>query len=50
MAYDLIYCLLNYGDGPEDAGRHAAESAIAGHEQVLGALAILTPAFRICGQ
>jgi len=26
-SYDLIYCLLNFGDGPEDAGRHAAASA-----------------------
>lgn len=44
-AYDLIYCLLNYGDGPEDAGRHAAESAIAGHEQVRSALALLAERF-----
>ena len=44
-AYDLIYCLLNYGDGPEDAGRHAAESAIAGHEQVSSALALLAERF-----
>jgi hypothetical protein len=44
-AYDLIYCLLNYGDGPGDAGRHAADSAIAGHEQVRNALALLAERF-----
>lgn len=44
-AYDLVYCLLNYGDGPEDAGRHAAERAIAGHEQVRSALALLAERF-----
>jgi hypothetical protein len=27
-SYDPVYCLLNYGDGPEDAGRAAHTSAI----------------------
>jgi len=27
-SYDLIYCLLNFGEGPEEAGRSAAHSAI----------------------
>ncbi|MHB1445387.1 MAG: hypothetical protein ACYCZV_07005 [Acidimicrobiales bacterium] len=44
-AYDLTDCLLNYGDGPEDAGRHAVESAIADHEQVRSALALLAERF-----
>jgi len=26
-AYDLVSCLLNYEDGPEDAGRHSAVSS-----------------------
>lgn len=44
-AYDLIYCLLNYEDGPGDAGQDAADSAITGHQQVQSALALLVERF-----
>jgi len=44
-SYDLIYCLLNFGDGPEDAGRHAAVSAIRGDAQVEEALQLLAERF-----
>jgi hypothetical protein len=40
-SYDLIYCLLNFGEGPEDAGRRAAQSAIRGDAQVNDALRLL---------
>lgn len=44
-SYDLIYCLLNFGDGPEEAGRIAAKSAIRGHAQVEEALRLLSERF-----
>jgi len=44
-AYDLIYCLLNFGDGPYDAGRVAAESAILDEEQVSESLRLLAERF-----
>lgn len=44
-AYDLIFCLLNYEDGPGDAGQHAAVSTITGHQRVHSALALLTERF-----
>ncbi len=44
-AYDLIYCLLNFGDGPHDAGRVAAESAILDEEQVIESLRLLAERF-----
>ncbi len=44
-SYDLIYCLLNFGDGPEEAGRSAAHSAIRGDAQVEGALRLLSERF-----
>jgi hypothetical protein len=44
-AYDLIYCLLNFGDGPHDAGRVAAESAILDEEQVSESLRLLAERF-----
>lgn len=44
-SYDLIYCLLNFGGGPEDAGRDAAASAIRGDAQVQEALQLLADRF-----
>jgi hypothetical protein len=44
-SYDLIYCLLNFGEGPEDAGRAAAQSAIRDDAQVHDALRLLTERF-----
>jgi hypothetical protein len=45
-SYDLIYCLLNFAGGPEDAGRVAARSAIREHLQVSDALRLLAERFR----
>ncbi|MDA8102626.1 MAG: hypothetical protein M0Z34_06655 [Nitrospiraceae bacterium] len=44
-AYDLVYTLLNFGEGPEDAGRHAGESPVADDEQVHAALQLLGDRF-----
>jgi hypothetical protein len=44
-SYDLIYCLFNFGEGPEDAGRSAAHSAIRGDAQVEDALRLLSERF-----
>lgn len=44
-SYDLIYCLLNFGGGPEDAGRAAAQSAIRDAMQVRDALQLLAARF-----
>jgi hypothetical protein len=44
-SYDLIYCLLNFGDGPEDAGRTAMQSAIRDEAQVREALNLLAERF-----
>lgn len=44
-SYDLVYCLLNFGDGPEDAGRACRESAIRSEPQVAAALQLLTKRF-----
>lgn len=44
-SYDLIYCLLNFGEGPEDAGRHAAARAIRGDAQVEESLQLLAERF-----
>lgn len=46
-AYDLVYCLLNFGDGPEDAGRTAANSAIYEEAQVHEAIRLLAERFSI---
>lgn len=46
-AYDLVYCLLNFGDGPEDAGRTAANSAIYEEAQVHEAMRLLAERFSI---
>jgi len=42
-AYDLVFTLLNAGDGPRAAGR---SSRVAGESQVLEALALLEERFR----
>lgn len=44
-SYDLVYCLLNFDDGPEDAGRAAGRSAIRGEGQVADALQLLAERF-----
>ncbi|MCA0329541.1 MAG: hypothetical protein LCI03_06495 [Actinobacteria bacterium] len=44
-AYDLVYCLLNYGEGPDDAGRVASGSQIATDTQTVAALALLADRF-----
>lgn len=44
-SYDLIYCLLNFGAGPEEAGRASAQSAIRGDVQVEDALRLLSERF-----
>jgi predicted nucleotidyltransferase len=44
-AYDLVYCLLNYGDGPDEAGRRAKQSPIAADEQTVAALELLAARF-----
>ena len=49
-SYDLVFCLLHFGDGPEAAGREAARSAVARHASVAGALELLGERFRDVGQ
>ena len=44
-SYDLVYCLLNFGDGPEDAGHAAAHSTIYADAQVRDALRLLAERF-----
>jgi predicted nucleotidyltransferase len=44
-SYDLVYCLLNFGDGPEDAGRAAKQSAIYADAQLRDALRLLADRF-----
>jgi len=44
-SYDLIYCLLNFDSGPEDAGRAVARSAIRDEAQVREALQLLAERF-----
>lgn len=45
-SHDLVYCLLNYGDGPEDAGHAAHASAIREEAQVRDALELLADRFQ----
>jgi hypothetical protein len=45
-AYDLVFTLLNHGDGPSAAGSAAATSPVARHPQVAEALALLGDRFR----
>lgn len=44
-SYDLVYCLLNFGDGPKDAGHAAAQSPIHADAQVRDALRMLAERF-----
>lgn len=44
-SYDLIYCLLNFDDGPYEAGRIAALSPILRENQVQDALQLLKERF-----
>jgi hypothetical protein len=44
-SYDLVFCLLHFGDGPDAAGREAAHSAVARDPQVADALALLAERF-----
>ncbi len=45
-SYDLVFCLLHFGDGPDAAGREAARSAIARDARVTDALELLGERFR----
>lgn len=49
-SYDLIYCLLNFGAGPDEAGQTAANSAIRGEAQVKDALRLLSERFAAADQ
>jgi hypothetical protein len=49
-SYDLVFCLLHFGDGPEAAGREAARSAVAHHASVTEALELVGERFRDVGQ
>ena len=44
-SYDLVFCLLHYGSGPQAAGRDAAGSPVAAHPQVVDALRLLGERF-----
>lgn len=44
-AYDLVFTLLNYSDGPRTAGQMASQSPIANHLQVREALTLLSERF-----
>ncbi len=45
-AYDIVFSLLNFADGPAEAGRVAARSEIANDDLVLEALALLGQRFK----
>lgn len=49
-AYDLVFTLLNFEDGPRAAGIAARKSAVAQHPQVVEALTLLEERFRDVGQ
>jgi hypothetical protein len=49
-AYDLVFTLLNYPDGPGPAGQAAASSPVRTHPQVAEALLLLEERFRDVGQ
>lgn len=44
-AYDLVFCLLHYGDGPSEAGAKAARSSIADEPIVTETLELLAERF-----
>ncbi len=45
-AYDLVFCLLHFGDGPDAAGNAAARSVLARDARVTEGLALLGERFR----
>lgn len=45
-AYDLVFTLFNYEEGPREAGRASAASSVATHEQVDEAMRLLEGRFR----
>ena len=49
-AYDLVFTLLDFEDGPRAAGTGASDSAVAQHPQVEEALTLLEERFRDVGQ
>ena len=49
-AYDLVFTLLNYSDGPRAAGQVAGRSAVLGHSQVREAIVLLGERFAEPGQ
>jgi hypothetical protein len=49
-AYDLVFTLLNREGDPRSSGRAAAASPVAGHSQVIEALALLAERFRDVAQ
>ncbi|HEV2886745.1 MAG TPA: hypothetical protein VGX49_07540 [Jatrophihabitans sp.] len=44
-AYDLVFTLLNFGEGPSDAGRSAATSPVAHFDQVREAMTLMAERF-----
>jgi hypothetical protein len=44
-SYDLVFCLLHFGDGSEAAGREAARSAVASDPRVTEALELMGERF-----
>jgi hypothetical protein len=44
-AYDLVFCLLHFGDGPHAAGKEAARSPVARDPRATDALALLAERF-----
>lgn len=46
----MVFCLLNYGEGPQDAGRAAAQSPVANEPIVTEALGLLGRRFADTGQ
>jgi hypothetical protein len=49
-SYDLVFCLLHFGHGPDAAGREAARSAIARDARVTETLQLLAERFHDLGQ
>jgi hypothetical protein len=49
-SYDLVFCLLHFGDGPEAAGEAAAHSPVARDDRVIEALELLGERFAEVGQ
>ena len=49
-AYDLVFCLLHFGDGPAAAGREAARSAVARDDRATDGLELLAERFADVGQ